>query len=273
MKVNNRPLIEEAEGRDQDRRSSLLAAFYKQLGARRNRETWDLHVRELLTYVLVNDRDGRGVPMSHDDIANVLCCERSAARRIVKRAEEYGLLAIIEDRYRRGGQMPNRYSIDWEGVNAVRYGTHEAQYEPETPPEPEGEPGAPLAQPAAPMAHPYKDNTLVLPLSMNTAAAAQWAAAAIEEADWEEIVRRANQLRKQCPMLDREFALHVCIAGEHVERGKVGIWLTSLRRGSVENPQAYLSKAMRDELSKLGIDWSMVRKELPAANPTSHVDS
>lgn len=112
-----RPLIEEAEGKDQDQRSMLIAAFSAVLNSQHRRHLTDLHVRELLTYVLVSDRDGRGVQMSYYDVARVICCEYSTARAVVKRAlEVFGLLDVIEDRYTRGGQAPNRYSIDWAGV-------------------------------------------------------------------------------------------------------------------------------------------------------------
>ncbi len=118
-----RPLIDLANGRDQDNRSAVLSAFWRILNSRRRREPFDLHVRELITYVLANDRDGRGIQLSYDDIGNVLACERSTARAVVRRLMEvYGLVAITEDRYVRGGQAPNRYSIDWAAVRSVNQG-------------------------------------------------------------------------------------------------------------------------------------------------------
>ncbi len=115
--MHDTPLIDIAEGQDQENRASLLAAFRRLVACRRRRELTDLHVRELLTYVLSTDRDGRGVQLSYDDIAQVLCCERSTARLVVSRAmDTYGLLAVIESRYARGGQAPNRYAIEWSAV-------------------------------------------------------------------------------------------------------------------------------------------------------------
>lgn len=119
----NKPIIEYCEGKDQDDRAALLAAFYRLVGTHARREVSDLHVRELLTYVLHCDRDGRGMPLSYDDVGDQLCCERSTARRVVDRAEQvYGLLERIEDRYSRGGQAPNRYRVDWQRVRAVNRG-------------------------------------------------------------------------------------------------------------------------------------------------------
>ena len=133
-RIEDRPLLDMAQGRDQDDRSALLAAYFRVLQSHRRREVTDLHVRELLTYVLVNNRDGRGVQMSHDDVANTLCCERSTARKVVDRAEVvYGLLAVTEDRYVRGGQAPNRYSIDWQAVRTVNAGSlPQREYQPDT---------------------------------------------------------------------------------------------------------------------------------------------
>jgi hypothetical protein len=204
MQNKGMPLVEMAEGADQDDRASLLSAFGRIMGSHRRREMSDLHVRELLTYVLAVDKRGDGVQLSHDDVARILCCERSTARTVVRRAEEvYGLLATYESRYVRGGQAPNRYAIDWPAVRSVNSGhlpdsrlslressapntEQRTDCEPDeqttvpTPQEPgdtrmhppatRAQGGATRAQPPDTRVHPYKEHTLTLnpPSSLTT---------------------------------------------------------------------------------------------------------
>lgn len=300
----DRPLIHQAEGADQEDRASLLAAFKRVMHSHRRREISDLHVRELLTYVLAADRDGRGVQLSYDDVANLLCCERSTARSVVNRAErEYGLLQVIEERYVRGGQAPNRYAIDWRAVRSINRDSacappsdvlpgavpvrgsvpgSDAQMGAMAPAAIRMHPGATTAHPGATRqqapattaqgpatrAHPFKEHTLNSSLTLSlAAAAAAWAAAAFQGLDFEEVVRRANQLAKRCPSLDREFIWQVCVVGEATDKGKAGEWISSIQQGKVRDPAAYLNAALRRECESLGLDWREVRKCVPKPPP------
>lgn len=123
----SRPLIEEAEGRDADRRSSLYSAF-KRIANRTDRPAiTNIHVRELLMWVMAADRNGSGVQKSYPELAALLETTVSTARAVVRRAEkEFGLLAVIEDRHARGGQTANRYSIDWPVVREINMGIRPA---------------------------------------------------------------------------------------------------------------------------------------------------
>lgn len=299
----NTPLIDIAEGRDQDNRSSLLAAFRTVLASRRRRELADLHVRELLTYVLATDRDGRGVQLSYDDIANALCCERSTARLVVSRAYEvYGLLAVIESRYVRGGQAPNRYSIDWLAVRRVRNveqlsstahgrrdhlgmepssptvcsvaegGTNVSPQAVEDncsthPPKPgsaEMQGDASRMQGDASTVHPYKEDTLTLSLTLKSAAAAKAAAEKFKDLDWPEVCRRASQLaRVTGGQLDRTFVWKVAVIAETLEPGWSGTLVTTISTGSVRKHQAYLDASLRRECSERGIDYRALKQLVP----------
>ncbi|GAB5402827.1 MAG: hypothetical protein Aurels2KO_10580 [Aureliella sp.] len=234
------PLVEMAEGADQDDRASLLSAFGRIMGSHRRREMSDLHVRELLTYVLAVDKRGDGVQLSYDDVANILCCERSTARTVVRRAEEvYGLLATYESRYVRGGQAPNRYAIDWQSVRAVNSGNsrlslRESSGEPADleapakksrptskpdepapqepgdtrmhPPATRAQGGVTRAQPPDTRVHPYKEHTLTLnpPSSLTTTKATDC---------WQAVVRDLEVLKvtlaKQAVDLARERGLSI----------------------------------------------------------------
>lgn len=125
-RTDTRPLIEHAEGREQDSRSSLLAAFYSRQNLWNRRPVTNLHVRELLLYVMATDKDGRGVQYSYPELAERLCCTEATARKAVERAsKDWGLLTVTEDRHARGGQTANRYSIDWAAVRRPVTRTHE----------------------------------------------------------------------------------------------------------------------------------------------------
>jgi hypothetical protein len=127
----DRPLIDLAAGRDQDDRAALLAAFCRLQNRSNRRNVTNLHVRELLTYVLATDRDGRGVQKSYPELAQILCCTEATARSAVARAaNEFGLLEVIEDRHARGGQTANRYAINWQFVRAINGGAQIPTSEP-----------------------------------------------------------------------------------------------------------------------------------------------
>ncbi len=124
MKRNNdRPLIEEAEGKDADNRASLFSAFRRLANRSDRAPITNLHVRELLMWVMASDRKGNGVQKSYPELATILETTVGTARAVVRRASvEFGLLAVIEDRHARGGQTANRYSIDWAVVREVNQG-------------------------------------------------------------------------------------------------------------------------------------------------------
>lgn len=169
----DRPLVDLAEGRDQDDRAALLAAFCRVQNRSNRRNVTNLHVRELLTYVLATNRDNRGVQKSYPELAQILCCTEATARSAVARAAtEFGLLEVIEDRHARGGQTANRYAIDWQVVRAINAGQNPANTVRPTPPNrllPHA--GAcchtqgPVAPQQGPVAgqQPYKECTLTNP--------------------------------------------------------------------------------------------------------------
>jgi hypothetical protein len=132
-----RPLIEEIEGRDQDDRAALRAAWRRLQASRGRAGSTDLHVRELLFHVFARDRSGAnfgagqslGVQLSYSDLAAELETTPKTARSVVSRAvDEFGLLIVREQRYVSGGQSANRYAIDWAAVRAVNNGTANATH-------------------------------------------------------------------------------------------------------------------------------------------------
>ena len=161
-----RPLVDIAEGRDQDDRGDLYLAFKRCAQWRKTTQT-NLHVRELLLYVMATDRDRRGVQKSYTEIADRLeLCSERAARHVIARAKEFGLLVITEARYERGGQSANRYSINWPFVRAIRDGLENGNPWPKQPAiEPENtllpphEPGDTQCQAGDTQCHPYKEHS------------------------------------------------------------------------------------------------------------------
>lgn len=285
--MTDRPLVHLAEGADQDDRSSLLAAFRSVQDSHRRREISDLHVRELLTYVHYHDRRGDGVQMSYDDVAKVLSCERSTARSVVRRAEEvYGLLATFESRYTRGGQAPNRYSIDWAAVRAINHPTscpeptsdavqsapppHEPGVSGVHPPATRVQGDVARVQPPAAGVHPYKEDTLSSPLCL-TAAAAEAAAVwkGWDEERIAEVKRRATALFKRLSRRrdppSRDFVWQVAIAGELLDRGMAADWTSRLAAGGIAHPRRWLEAAIRKECEARQLNWHELRRHLPPA--------
>ena len=114
-----RPLIETAEGRDQDDRASLWSAW-RRLQSTRVAGSTDLHVRELLFVVHALDRTGDGAELTHTDLADRLETTPATVRRVIRRAvDEFGLLRVRSQRYITGGTRANRYSIDWTAVRST----------------------------------------------------------------------------------------------------------------------------------------------------------
>lgn len=174
--MSSQPLIEEIEGREADNRASLFAAWKRANDNVARRKVTNLHVREFLLYVFATDRDGRGVKMNYDEIAMRLECSRSTARSVVDRgANEYGLLAVREDRYVDGGQTANRYSIDWQMVRSINAGlvdpvhqttSHQSQRPgvvSQQPPAVSRQAPVVSQQGAAVTAHPYKETPELIP--------------------------------------------------------------------------------------------------------------
>ncbi|MEO9592251.1 hypothetical protein [Rhodopirellula bahusiensis] len=163
------PLFEEAEGREADDRASLFAAWKRSNDNTARRPVTNLHVREFLLYVFATDRDGRGVKMTYEEIAMRLECTKSTARSVVDRAaNEYGLLAVREDRYVDGGQTANRYAIDWQMVRSINAGivgpsSRGPGVVSRQPPAVRAQPRAVTQQGAAVTAHPYKETPEPLP--------------------------------------------------------------------------------------------------------------
>ncbi|QDV23560.1 hypothetical protein [Aureliella helgolandensis] len=178
-----RPLIDLAEGRDQDLRSDLYLAFKRCAGWRKPNST-NLHVRELLFWIMALDRAGQGVQKSYDEIADrlELASGRSARRVIDRAAKEFRLLVVTESRYERGGQNPNRYSINWLRVRALRDGVedgnpwaeqrtaqqHREVPAPQEPGDRRGHPGDRSGHAGDPSGHPYKEHSRTITRSINT---------------------------------------------------------------------------------------------------------
>ena len=119
----NIPLIIEAEGRDQDDRSALCSAFYRQLYRSDRRRVTDRLVFEFVKWIHRTDQRKCGAQFSHHEIAKELLLEVPTARAVVKRAvEEFGLIDVIAEPYVSGGQRANRYCVNWEAVRAINRG-------------------------------------------------------------------------------------------------------------------------------------------------------
>ena len=118
----HQPLIEHAEGRDQDDRATLRACWRRIQATRRPGST-DLHVRELLFHVFARDRSGLGVQLTHAELAAELETTPRTARDVVDRAAtEFRLLTVTQQRYITGGQSANRYAINWAEVKRINTG-------------------------------------------------------------------------------------------------------------------------------------------------------
>jgi hypothetical protein len=160
QQLPTRPLVDLAEGRDQDDRSDLYLA-YRRCASWRKVTHSNLHVRELLMYVCACDRDGRGVQKSYSEIADRLeLKDDQAARYVIARAaKDFRLLLITEARYERGGQTANRYSINWPLVRAIRDGIEDGRpYQaPREPGVTESQAGVTESQAGVTESHPYKE--------------------------------------------------------------------------------------------------------------------
>jgi hypothetical protein len=101
-------------------RASLLAAFAHVIGTAGRRRVTDLHVRRLLKYVRAHDRYYTGVPISLTQLARKLALSVPTCRRVIRRAvDEFNLLIVIPQRHNPGGQTINRYTINWDNVDAI----------------------------------------------------------------------------------------------------------------------------------------------------------
>lgn len=172
-RTDTRPLIEHIEGREQDDRASLRAAWKRIQYDRGNRSVTDLHVREFCFYVFAKDGDGRGVQIKLEDIAKELECSYSTARKIVRRASmEFGLVAVTEERYATGSQSANRYSIDWPVVRSINAGLIEpvtrAAVPRRHPPVPTEQPHALSGQGAVPTEQHIKESPRTIPRHLPT---------------------------------------------------------------------------------------------------------
>jgi hypothetical protein len=199
---NGTPLIDLANGRDQDDRSDLYLAFKRCAQWRKVTQT-NLHVRELLFWVMAVDRDGKGISKSAAEIADRLeLKDARAARYVIQRAaEDFKLLVVSEGRYQRGGQTANRYAINWPLVRAIRDGiedgnpwrtTHAAGATELHPPTTECDAGATELHPPTTELHPYKEHsrtntrTITRTTTKNPAESSEPAEAAA--GDWQSVV-------------------------------------------------------------------------------------
>ncbi len=160
---SDRPLIEEAEGRDHDERSALVAAVFRLLDRRDRRTVTDLHVFELIKWVHRLDKSKAGAQLSHYQIARQLMLEVATARTVIKRAtEELGLLLKSEQRYVSNGQQANRYEINWPLVRSINRGDlpGDTRYQP---PATQYHPPATTYQGPATTYQPYKEYAGTLP--------------------------------------------------------------------------------------------------------------
>lgn len=167
-RIHKQPLIELAEGADQDDRASLRAAWRVVRRELVRRTVTDLHVRELLFFVLAKDKSRLGVQLFIREIADELECSERTARSIIDRAAtEFGLLMVVEQRYVHGGQTANRYSIDWAMVHSIVRGEHRPAViasrrggrKQAGPPDPTGQGGDFTGQGADPTGQPNKEYT------------------------------------------------------------------------------------------------------------------
>lgn len=172
------PLIEIAEGAEADDRASLFAAWKRLNDNPARRRVTNLHVRELLLYIFATNTHGRGTKLTYEEIAVKFECTKSTARSIVDRASnEFGLLAVIEERYVDGGQTANRYAINWPMVRSVNMGfrtrpergSREIERSkpgvvPRQPPAVPQQPPVVGQQGAVVTAHPYKETPVLSPV-------------------------------------------------------------------------------------------------------------
>lgn len=118
-----RPLIERAEGRDQDDRAAVASAWLRIWRQQCKPTVTDLHCEQLVLAVFACDRSRTGVQWSYGEIADRLRVPVPTARKVVDRCcREFGLLEAVEERYARSGQAANRYRINWPMVRAINAG-------------------------------------------------------------------------------------------------------------------------------------------------------
>lgn len=159
---SDRPLIVEAEGRDQDERSALCAAVIRLLDRRDRRTVTDLHVFELIKWVHRLDKGKVGAQLSHYQIAKQLLVEVTTARAVVRRAvDELGLLLKSEQRYVSNGQQANRYEVNWTLVRSINRGDVPGDTR-RQPPVTMCHPPVTTRQGPVTVCHPFKDNTGLL---------------------------------------------------------------------------------------------------------------
>lgn len=72
---------------------------------------------------------GEPLRRSYEQLADRLGVHKRTAQRLVGRLIDLGLLIVETDRYRTGGQRENGYSIDWDGVRAIAFGSAPLQRE------------------------------------------------------------------------------------------------------------------------------------------------
>lgn len=123
VRGKERPLIERAEGRDQDDRAAVASAWLRIWRQQCKPSVTDLHCEQLVLAVFACDRSRTGVQWSYAEIADRLRCPVPTARKVVDRCcREFGLLEAVEERYARSGQAANRYRINWPMVRAINAG-------------------------------------------------------------------------------------------------------------------------------------------------------
>lgn len=172
------PLLDHCDGADADDRSALVAAFMRIWRQQPKRNVTDLHVREFILAIFAVAKGPSGVQWSHEEIADRLCCTHSTARTVVTRATtEFGLVAVAEERYLRGGQGANRYSIHWQAVRTINAGlVHRRDIGKPATAVPTGgrpavvsqHPGAVRQQPGVVRQHPFNRNSTSITTSTST---------------------------------------------------------------------------------------------------------
>jgi hypothetical protein len=137
--ISEYSVLDQLVNSDQQRiltsRGVLLRAFNHFIELKGRRQVTDLHVRRLLCYVRAHDRYYSGVPRSLAQLAKQLTLSVATCRRVIARAvEEFGLLIVIPQHDYFGGQTINRYTINWDEVDALlRDADRDIVCEPETP--------------------------------------------------------------------------------------------------------------------------------------------
>lgn len=156
------PLIDHCEGADADDRASIASAWLRIWRQQSKPGVTDLHCEQFVLAVFACDKRRTGVQWSYGEIADRLRVSVPTARKIVERCVgEFGLIAVVEERYARGGQAANKYMIDFQMVRAINANMATrgdiARGRRSRPADTPGHPGATTDHPGDTRYQPYKE--------------------------------------------------------------------------------------------------------------------